>query len=157
LTALVLVQPNRVDFTPLEAEGEEKTRGFAWVTYVKPGLDANGIKLYEVSGAHTSTLTGDAGNTIDAGEGDDWVRAGSGADTVHGGAGDDDIDGLAGRDILFGDEGADRISGDGIHLDGYVEIVKGPDQADDVLDVDFELVPPPYLRGSLNTFVGHIC
>jgi Ca2+-binding RTX toxin-like protein len=152
-----LTLPLRSDFTPPVADGEEKTRGFAWVTYAKAGVDANGIKVYQVKGGDASTMTGDAGNTIDAGEGDDWVRAGSGADTVHGGAGDDDIDGLAGRDILFGDEGADRISGDGIHLDGYVETVTGPDQADDILDVDFELVAPPYLRGSLNTFVGHIC
>lgn len=50
-------------------------------------------------------LSGDAGNLIDGGTGNDFIAAGTGADYVHGGADKDQIWGMDKDDILFGDGG----------------------------------------------------
>jgi Ca2+-binding RTX toxin-like protein len=128
----VLTYPARTTDPPPVALGPEYTRGFSWVTY-DAGTDGNGVPIYRIAGADSSTLDGDAGNFVDGGPGDDLIRAGSGDDIVHGGADSDDIFGLAGSDLLFGDDGDDVIRGDGSDLSGYVETVPGDRHGNDLL------------------------
>jgi hypothetical protein len=52
--------PTHVGFTPLASQGVEIARGFNWVVYDPPGLDANGIDTFIVAGA--------AGNFLPSGE-----------------------------------------------------------------------------------------
>ena len=127
-----LAKPTDPNAPPPVADGIEITRGFSWVWWKNPGVDANGFETYEGRGGDYSTLYDDA-NLIDGGAGDDHLRGATGDDTIHGGDDNDDITGSAGRDILFGDAGNDRIEGDGVHVSGYVQTVRGPDQADDLL------------------------
>jgi glucose/arabinose dehydrogenase len=91
--------------------------------------------LYAISvGGTVSRLTfgsasGDTGDTIGGGAGDDRLFGGAGRDTIFGGAGRDTIDGGEGRDVIAGGGlgdvlrggwAADRISGAGgfDYLDG---------------------------------------
>jgi len=53
----------------------------------------------------------DAGDIIDAGNGDDYVWGNGGGDTVHGGNGSDRLYGAADDDRLYGDAGNDHING----------------------------------------------
>ena len=113
---------------PPVAGGPVITAGFSWVVYTTP------TGTYKVAGADVGTVTGDAGNVIDGGGGDDFIRAGSGSDLVHGGDDKDDVMGLAGNDALFGDAGDDRMWGDGDDRTGLIESVPGSQHGQDVLD-----------------------
>lgn len=118
------------------ADGVEITRGFTWVTFKPPGVDAHGNYVFEIKGAYPYTDYTDKGNVIDAGAGEDWVSAGWSNDTVHGGDDNDEIQGLAGNDALFGDAGNDNIIGDGTVEDGYLTTVHSVDHGNDILSGD---------------------
>jgi Ca2+-binding RTX toxin-like protein len=109
--------PTSTTFTPPVANGIELARGFSWVAYDPPVIDANGRNLYLIAGVTDLLPRGESdGNFIDGGTGDDKIYAGSGSDIVHGGDGNDSIDGMGKSDVLYGDLGNDAINGDGWSL-----------------------------------------
>ena len=118
---------------PPASSGVELARGFSWVIYNPPGLDANGRDPYLIVGASNILPNGEIdGNIIDGGAGNDWIYAGTGNDVVHGGLDIDTIWGMGQNDVLFGDEGNDIIFGDGSPwFDGaYTPLVE---HGDDIL------------------------
>jgi Ca2+-binding RTX toxin-like protein len=133
--------PTDVDFTPPAADGVEFARGFSWVIFNPPGVDANGIDSFNISGTtlRQGYVQGDGslavestGNVIDGGAGNDSIFAGGGADIVHGGDDNDVIHGMGGADVLFGDAGNDEIGGDGSALD-YLDYTPPEFHGNDIL------------------------
>jgi Ca2+-binding RTX toxin-like protein len=114
------------------APGPEYTRGFSWVTY-NSGTDPNAVGTYTLLGGNALAQSGDTGNIIDGGAGDDTLLGGDAADVVHGGDDKDYLEGLAGDDVLFGDAGDDVLAGDGIALAGYYDTTTGSAQGNDIL------------------------
>ena len=109
-----LTLPTQVGFTPPAATGVEIARGFNWVVYDPPGIDGNGVDVYEIAGAgYISPNFEPMGNVIEGGAGNDRIAAGTGADVVSGGDDDDTIWGMGGSDTLTGGAGNDKIDGDG--------------------------------------------
>jgi trimeric autotransporter adhesin len=120
--------------TPLPTvSGQELARGFNWVAYKRPGVDANGVETISNT-LHHANLGGDLSNYIVAGAGDDYVEAGSGSDFVWGGDGKDNVHGMAGADVIFGDDGDDKLSGDGSLNDQYFDYTPAVYHGDDVID-----------------------
>jgi Ca2+-binding RTX toxin-like protein len=127
------IKPIRLDMPPPSAAGPELARGFNWVAF-DGGIDSNGKNVYVISGVLGYSVSGDAGNVIDGGRGNDRIGAGVGNDFVRGGLGNDSIAGMAGTDVIFGDEGDDKLEGDSTALDGYIETTGASWQAADVID-----------------------
>ena len=67
--------------------------------------------VHLLSAAADTFATGNAGEYVNAGAGDDTVTGGSGADFLVGGAGNDRLVGNSGNDTFIGGGGADVISG----------------------------------------------
>ncbi len=83
----------------------------------------------------TPYTSGDHGNFIDGGAGNDDIEAGGGADVVHGGADNDSIRGGGKGDTLYGDDGADTIYGDGFDNGGTaIEVTTLAEHGADVID-----------------------
>ncbi|RZU02313.1 calcium-binding protein [Rivibacter subsaxonicus] len=116
------------------ADGPELGRGFGWVVYDQPGVDANGNKVWITAGPSASSVSSDAGNVIDGGAGDDRIVAGLGDDLVQGGADNDLITGMAGDDMLDGGAGNDSIEGDATDLQGYISSTPGVQHGNDIID-----------------------
>ncbi|SHN29960.1 Ca2+-binding protein, RTX toxin-related [Rhizobacter sp. OV335] len=132
-----LYYPTRTDYTPpAPSYPVVLGQGFDWA-HSSPGPDFDGFQQgFLSSNVGRDEQYGDAGNTIDAGAGDDYVFAGTGNDIVSGGAGRDDIYGMGGSDVLNGDDGDDRIYGDGpSQYDPSLIVYAAPqDHGADVID-----------------------
>jgi Ca2+-binding RTX toxin-like protein len=108
-------------------------QGFNWFID-SSGYDQEGIWGHFVANeVDRFTLTGDQGNYIEAGGGNDGVLAGTGNDKVYGGTGSDEIWGMAGDDKLYGDDGNDRIYGDGTVAAGYLYTTASGQHGKDML------------------------
>lgn len=111
--------PQASNFTPPASQGVEIARGFSWVIYNPPGVDASGMDVIQYAGANVMSIDSGGyyeleGNYIDGGAGNDSILAGTGRDTVFGGADNDTVYGLFMGDAIFGDGGDDQLWGDGI-------------------------------------------
>jgi Ca2+-binding RTX toxin-like protein len=89
------------------------TAGFNWYVTDTGATDEWGNPDHALSlSVNRDEQFGDAGNVIDAGEGDDYVYAGTGNDRVHAGGGKDIVRGMGGSDLLLGEDGNDFLAGD---------------------------------------------
>nr|WP_281500780.1 M10 family metallopeptidase [Kordiimonas marina] len=79
-------------------------------TLVGGSWNDNGNGVVEVG--EVSDSTGDAGNVIWSGTGDDLAYGAGGRDTIGGGEGNDDLFGEGGNDVLYGGPGAANVSND---------------------------------------------
>ena len=126
------VAPERTNTPPPAAVGVEIARGFGWVVYNEPGLDANGLDTNTVVGV-AGNVSVDGSNTIDAGSGNDYVAAGVANDVVQGGIGNDTVDGMGGADVIFGNDGDDFLNGDGTTQLGYLAYTAAAQHGDDLI------------------------
>jgi len=95
--------------------------------------------VYQSNGSRTivgggSLAMDSAGDSVDAGDGDDIVIGGLGSDRLEGGAGDDSLWGHGGDDALEGGAGADYLVGDGIQDAGYYQTLSPAQHGNDFLD-----------------------
>lgn len=131
---MAIPKPTNVNFEqPTNTFTNPQATGFNWIAGYETTY-SNGTP--RGAGDYTrNRLSGDEGNYIDGGAGDDFIAAGTGADYVHGGANHDDIWGMDKSDIIFGGDGNDVIYGDG-NLEGGDSVVwtAAADHGDDIID-----------------------
>lgn len=112
--------------------------GFNWTAGYENGSTYSNGAPFTYGNFPRNQLSGDDGNIIDGGSGDDFIAAGTGADYVHGGADRDVIWGMDKADVIFGDDGNDVIYGDGNNpnesVNGSVVWTYAENHGNDIID-----------------------
>jgi len=107
--------PARTDYQlpPVSPGATLLYSGFGWIVESVQNGQFTTVQYLGYAGASLTESTSDAGDVVDAGDGNDNVWGSRASDEIRLGAGDDYANGQGGADYVDGGEGSDYILGDG--------------------------------------------